>query len=319
MGRILVIRGGALGDFVLTLPVLAALRAQFPGVRLEVLGYPNFARLALAGGLAEAVHAIEARPLAGFFARHGPLDDAMGAFFAGFAVIISFLYDPDGIFQENVRRCSSAQFIVGPHRPDERGSRHAVETFLEPLERLAIFASDLSPQLDFPPQRPGPGEWLAVHPGSGSESKNWPEERWASLLARWIGQTPFNCLLLGGEAEGDRLERLARRLPPHRCHLLRSQPLERVGSHLRACRAFAGHDSGITHLAAAVGLPGLALWGPSNPTVWRPRSARFQVLAGGPRLEDLPVDTVWSALQHCFPIVTPAVDQPANNPGAATP
>lgn len=320
MGRILVIRGGALGDFVLTLPVLAALRAQFPAVRLEVLGYPNFARLALAGGLADDVHAIEARPLAGFFARQGPLDDTMSAFFARFAVIISFLYDPDGIFQENIRRCSPAQFIVGPHRPDERGSRHAVETFLEPLERLAIFATGLSPRLDLQPLRPGPGEWLAVHPGSGSESKNWPEDCWARLLARWIEQTPSNCLLLGGEAEGDRLERLARRLPAHRLCLLRSQPLDRVGSHLCACQGFAGHDSGITHLAAAVGLPGLALWGPSNVTLWRPRSSRFQVIAAGPRLQDLPVDAVWSALvQHCLPAAIPALRPPADDGSVATP
>ena len=46
--KILVIRGGAIGDFILTLPVLAALRRQFPQTRLEVLGYPHIARLAVA-------------------------------------------------------------------------------------------------------------------------------------------------------------------------------------------------------------------------------------------------------------------------------
>ena len=55
-GRILVIRGGAIGDFILTLPVLAALRAQFPQARLVVLGYPHIASLALAGELADEVH-----------------------------------------------------------------------------------------------------------------------------------------------------------------------------------------------------------------------------------------------------------------------
>src|SRR5262245_44744075 len=113
MGRILVIRGGALGDFVLTLPVLSALRNQFPRAQLEGLGYPHIARLALAGGLADVVHPIEARALAGFFARDGALDSAMATFFSGFAVILSFLYDPDGIFRENVGRCSAAQFIQG--------------------------------------------------------------------------------------------------------------------------------------------------------------------------------------------------------------
>ena len=57
--RILVIRGGAIGDFILTLPVLAALRDRFPQAEIEVLGYPRVASLALSGGLAKAVHALE--------------------------------------------------------------------------------------------------------------------------------------------------------------------------------------------------------------------------------------------------------------------
>lgn len=80
--KILVIRGGAIGDFILTLPVLTALRAQFPQTRLEVLGYPHIAQLAVAGGLSDAARAIDARPLAGFFARNGPLDPALEEYFS---------------------------------------------------------------------------------------------------------------------------------------------------------------------------------------------------------------------------------------------
>ena len=69
--RILVIRGGAIGDFILTLPVLAALRDRFPRADIEVLGYPRVASLALTGGLAKAVHAIESPGLASFFATTG--------------------------------------------------------------------------------------------------------------------------------------------------------------------------------------------------------------------------------------------------------
>jgi heptosyltransferase-2 len=75
-GRILVIRGGAIGDFIVTLPVLAALRERFPGACLEVLAYPNVAPLAVRAGLADEARAIESRPLAGFFARGGRLDPA---------------------------------------------------------------------------------------------------------------------------------------------------------------------------------------------------------------------------------------------------
>src|SRR6185503_6829697 len=114
----------------------AALRRHFPASRLEVLGYAHIAQLAPCGGLADAVRSIEARPLAGFFARGGTLAPELQEYFASFAVIISYLYDPDGIFQANVARCSKAQFITGPHRPDERAGVHATDVFLKPLERL---------------------------------------------------------------------------------------------------------------------------------------------------------------------------------------
>jgi heptosyltransferase-2 len=301
MGRILVIRGGALGDFILTLPVFAALRAQFPDAQVEVLGYPHIARLCLAGGIAHAVHPIEARALARFFARGGSLDPQIASFFAGFAVIVSFLYDPDRIFQDNVALCSKAQFIVGPHRPDEKASLHAADTFLTALQRLAIFDADTTPRLAAEPTAPGPGRWIAAHPGSGSESKNWPERCWAELLARVVDGSDRNILLVGGEAEGDRLQRLAAALPESRLRVARSLPLNTLAGLLRACELFVGHDSGITHLAAAVGLPCVALWGPSNPALWRPRGNRITLVQDESGLAGLDTPAVWEVLRSCLP------------------
>lgn len=306
MGRILVIRGGALGDFVLTLPVFAALRTQFPDARLEVLGYPHIARLTLAGGLAHAVHPIEARPLARFFARGTLLDPAVSEFFAGFAVIVSFLYDPDGVFQENVARCSKAQFLVGPHRPQEAADVHAADTFLTPLQRLAIFDADATPRLALEAVAPGPGRWIAAHPGSGSESKNWPERGWRDILDRLVDQSERNILLVGGEAEGDRLERLAAHLPPGRVRTARSLSLDALASLLRGCELFVGHDSGITHLAAAVGLPCVALWGPSNPKLWRPRGNHIVLVQDECGLPGLSPPVVWEVLRrHLLALPTP--------------
>lgn len=288
--KILVIRGGAIGDFILTLPVLAALRAQFPQTRLEVLGYPHIAQLAVAAGLSDAVRAIDARPLAGFFARNGPLDPALVEYFSGFAIVVSYLFDPDGIFQTNVARCTKAQFLVGPHRPDETAGLHATKVFLKPLERLAIFDADAEPKLSL--NSPPPLNQLALHPGSGSERKNWPEKHWAELLHQLAEQTPLHFLLVGGEAEGDRLERLASALPAARRAIARNLPLPELALRLRASRAFLGHDSGITHLAAAVGLPGLVLWADTAEAVWRPPSERLKILRDERGLQHLPVATV---------------------------
>jgi heptosyltransferase-2 len=294
-GRILVIRGGAIGDFILTLPVFAALRQRFPDAHLEVLGYPHIAQLALAGGLADEVRCIEARALAGFFARNGSLDEQLTDYFAGFALVISFLYDPDGIFQENVGRCSKAQFIAGPHRPDEKLNVHASEVFLKPLERLTIFDADPVPRLNLVSAIDVPlsaGRWLAVHPGSGSEKKNWPEENWGALIADLVRCTDLHLLMIGGEAEAGRCERLSGAIPVARVQFARNLPLWELAHWLKQCSGFVGHDSGISHLAAALGLTTLVLWGESNEAVWKPRNERAFVLRHPAGLRQIPVRVV---------------------------
>ncbi len=297
----LVIRGGAIGDFILTLPVLAALRQQFPRTELEVLGYPHIAQLALAGGLAQRVRSIEARALAGFFARNGELAPDLAAYISEFAVIISYLYDPDEIFKANVSRCSKAQFIPGPHRPDDHLNQHATEVFLKPLEQLAIFDADAAPRLAVAKAFEttiGTGRWLAVHPGSGSESKNWPEAKWREMLQAVMETTTLHLLLVGGEAEGERLARLTGALPATRLKLMRSAPLPELAQWLAACVAFIGHDSGISHLAAAVGVRSLILWGDTAEAVWRPRGHEMTLLRDSQGLEQLSVPVVLRHLEQ---------------------
>lgn len=299
------IRGGAIGDFILTLPVFAALKQQFPRTQLEVLGYPHIAQLALAGGLVQRVQSIEARPLAGFFARNGELSENLADYFSEFDLIISYLYDPDNIFQTNIGRCSQAQFIAGPHRPNESLKTHAAEVFLKPLERLAIFEAEAVPRLAIAKAFEtsiGTGRWLAVHPGSGGERKNWPEAKWLELLQYLMRATTLHLLLAGGEAERERLERLAAALPSTRIKVMQSVPLPELAQWLASCIGFIGHDSGITHLAAAVGLRSLVLWGETEEAVWRPRGREMTILRDSNGLANLSVPVVINHLEkllHC--------------------
>ncbi len=289
-------RGGALGDFVLTLPVLAALKRQFPGTMVELLAYPQYAAIALHSGLADAVRSIESRSLAGFFARQGSLDPGLSGYFGQFHVIFSYLYDPDEIFRDNLSRVTQAQWVQGPHRPNESSPRHAAEQLLGPLEKLGIFDADPVPRI-----KSGNGDFqarcLAVHPGSGSEKKNWPEAAWTDLLSKWTCRTDRSILLVGGEAEGSRLDRLASVVPPRQLKIARSLPLEVLGQQLSECSGFIGHDSGISHLAAACGLPGLVLWGPTQALVWRPNSQRVELLMARTGLGELSVSTVLGRLE----------------------
>jgi heptosyltransferase-3 len=298
MRKILVIRGGALGDFILTLPVLAALRGRFPRTPIEILGQPRIASLAVAGGLADRASALESPGLAGLFARDGSRLPVVVEFFSGFDLIVSYLYDPERTFQTNVSLCSAAKFIAGPHRPDEALNAHASELLLRPLAALGIRDADPRPRLDLPAVAEHvEGDWLALHPGSGGEQKNWPEEKWKELLEILALKTKWNFLLIGGEAEGSRCQRLAGVLPTGRAVVAQDLRLVEVARKMKSCAAFIGHDSGITHLAAALDLPGLALWGPTAETTWRPQSDRIKVLRHPGGLVHLPVETVCNALR----------------------
>jgi ADP-heptose:LPS heptosyltransferase len=290
-GKILVIRGGAIGDFILTLPAIAALRNQFPGAHLEVLGYPHIVQLAVAGGLVDRVQSIEARALAGFFARGGALEPDLADYFSQFDLMVSYLYDPDGIFRTNVSRCSRAQFIAGPHRPDERVPLHAAKVYLKPLERVAIFDADPVPRLALDSQ-PATVDRVALHPGSGAEKKNWPEHKWAELVQHVLDGTSLSLILTGGEAEGERLQRLAAALPTARVSVAQSLPLPELARKLQPCAAFIGHDTGISHLSAALGLPGLVLWGETAEEIWRPPQKNVVIVKDRRGLKTLSVSQV---------------------------
>ena len=295
MSRILVIRGGAIGDFILTLPVLSALRQQFPNAKLEVLGYPHIAQLAVTGGLADAVRSIEARPLAGFFARGGILDPDLQEYFAGFAIIISYLYDPDGVFEANVRRSCKGQFIAGPHRPDESRNEHATAAFLGPLKRLAIFDADGVPRLTVSERRTPSrlqANCIAIHPGSGSEKKNWALENWIELARQLLNASATSLLIVGGEAEFTKIERLKSALCQERVKFAFNLPLPALAGRIASCSLFVGHDSGITHLAAAVGVPVIALWAQTSEGVWAPKGDSAFVVRSPAGLGDLEVRTV---------------------------
>jgi heptosyltransferase-3 len=273
----LVVRGGSLGEFVLTCPVFAALRTQFPEAAIEVLGYPRIAGLAKAAGLIDEVRSIETRAAAGFFARNAPLDEDLSAYFAGFSMIFSYLYDPDGFFQMNVRKVSAAQFVQGRARPDEGTTLHASDTFLKPLERLAIFEASAMPRLVLA-SKPETIPSIAIHPNSETGSRAWPETKWRNLALAIAAKTSYGLLLIGDEPLSAALQKTSAELPAGRARVLSSGGLTDLAAELGACHAFIGHDSGVTHLAAALGIPCVTVWGNSNAAIWKPRGEHVTVL-----------------------------------------
>jgi heptosyltransferase-3 len=294
MNSILVIRGGAIGDFILTMPALAALRRRFPRGRVELLANPSVAGLAVEFGLADNIRDLNSISFVPLFSANGKCPADTASWLAGFEVIVSYAFDPERVFHENLRHCSNAQIIVGPHRPNDGTKTHASRQLLAPLHDLTDIAFDI--QSAFFEVHRSSSNLIALHPGSGSAQKNWPQESWESLLKQLVAATDYRFLLIGGEAERERWSKLVEMLPANRRELAFDLPLVELARLLKTCRAFVGHDSGITQLAAVLGLDCVALWGPTNESVWKPLGNRTRLLHDPRGLRFLPVNAVVNAL-----------------------
>ena len=320
MNRILVIRGGAIGDFILALPTLKALREAYPHAHLEILGYKHIALLAQNRFYARAVRSIEYGPLASFFAENSKLLAELANHFGSFDLIISYLYDPDGIFEKNLRRCGVENLIHGPAKVDDR--EHAALQLARPLEELGLQVSDFAPRIyhsmksrkfaeDFLRGMPPP--ILAIHPGSGSETKNWPVENWIQFGNNMLDLDGFcgSLVIVSGEADETRCARLESEWKDRDVHFAKNLPLPHLGAVLEDS-IFVGHDSGISHLAAAAGAKCILLFGPTDPDIWAPMNENAEVLrAVSGKLSDIGIieveATVAAALSaaRCVPSKQP--------------
>ena len=283
MNRILVIRGGAIGDFILTLPAIKLLRDRFPKAHLEIRGYKHIAALAEKRFYADAVRSLESGELARFFAKDSELPSEWANYFAAFDLVISYLFDPDGIFETNLKRGGAKSFLAGPSKLDN--SEHAARQLARPLEALGLYLSDPAAQL-FPSDgdrafafsfRSGRrNTTIVLHPGSGSETKNWPIANWEEL-GNSLLSAGRNLLVLSGEADEDRARLLESAWTGKPVQFARNLPLPQLAALLEGS-LFIGHDSGISHIAAAVGAQCLLLFGPTDPAIWAPANENVIVL-----------------------------------------
>jgi heptosyltransferase-2 len=234
-------------------------------------------------------------------------------YFASFQQVISYLFDPDLFFENNLRRAGVKNFLPAYARIDD--SQHAAQQLARPLERLALFLDDAAAQVhpsteDQARAQQFLGESttpvIAIHPGSGSPRKNWPAENWATL-GQWLHQhaSPARLMLVGGEADSGQMATVQAALRDTQVLLAQNLPLPQLAALLQRCRLFLGHDSGISHLAAATGAPCVLLFGPTDPAVWAPANRGVKVLnAPSGDLSRLALEDVQRAVEEALQRVT---------------
>jgi heptosyltransferase-2 len=302
MNRILVIRGGAIGDFILTLPAIKLFRDRFPEAHIEILGHKHIVALAEKRIYADAIRSIESAVLAGFFGKDATLPGDLADYFASFDLIVSYLFDQDGIFEANLRRCRIRTFIAAPSKLDNR--EHAAFQLARPLESVGLRLDDPAARIypseddrDFARRYFGNSKRpIALHPGSGSETKNWPIEKWVRL-GDLLLTAGHDLLVIAGEADEKRTRILASEWSGKPVRFAKNLPLPQLAALLEGC-LFVGHDSGISHLAAAVGARCILLFGWTDPAIWAPANKDVTVLkVPDGKMEDLDVGVVATALR----------------------
>jgi heptosyltransferase III len=291
--EIVVLRGGALGDIVLTLPVLQALRDFYPGCLITLAApYPQ---AILGRHLTDQLLDLNSARLVSLFKPGTSLPDDVRELLRA-DLILSYLSDPDRMIEQKLSLSATGKFLPGPFKLDlER--RPAVEQLAQPLAILGIASIDPVPRLTVPsPTRPM--NRLAIHPGSGSQNKNWPIVHWAALLDELM-PTFDEVLLISGEADTEIAEAIRPLIPATKLRPCVNRSLWDLVSELSQSRLFLGHDSGVSHVAAATGVATVALFGPTDPSIWAPNGDHVILVRSPDRtMTGLSVETVLGMLPY---------------------
>lgn len=312
---IVMIHPGALGDVLLALPAMRRLRARYPGHRLALWANGSVAHflsecrvvddwiplegrngLELFGCSASTTRDLTDRLERCDLAVAWMRDEAgaVAAALQGAGARVALVESPFSLRLR--RRHQSDRFLEVLSEPESDASEHLPLTLPDHLCRLGIACLE---GRGIGSDRP----LVLVHPGSGSRHKCVNPEVLVPVLTRLL-EEGFHPVILEGPADRDAVSGLLRHcfVGPT---ILRELDLSTVAAVLSCVQLFIGQDSGVTHLSALLGVPTVALFGPTDPDRWVPRGRSVTVVRGASC-----ACRSWEAVSRC-------PDKPCLRPAAA--
>ena len=288
--RFLLIHQGALGDFILALPVVESLSTKFPEANFTIVA--NSSNLSL----------IKSRPylkraLSKDLACFAPLFSEKPFDVEKVSRILGGTFDRAFIFGQS-------KLPVLARNVSVLGIRKVYEVCSFPLEKQRvpvtefIYSQLFERGLDLPKRKaviaPDPAEKeegtryaeellsifdaiALIHPGSGSPRKLWPLKYWKAVLGFLGNYEKIVKVVLCGPADKEIIKRLKLDGCPGNVRLIRDWSLPGIVGLMERASFFIGNDSGITHLAAAVGIPTTAVFGETDPLVWGPSGENVKI------------------------------------------
>lgn len=296
MQRGLIMQPGAIGDCILTLPLAAFMKDALRLGGIDLLGHTEYSGILPGRSCIDGVRSLDSMDLHRLYAKPEAFElgdpDPLITAFADYAWIATFLGEPDSHFEQNLiftANCShSAEVLTLSLKPPKDCREHIIDFHIRQLVSQCGLETPPSVQTgdcliqateaDIESGRrllteagfePG-GKLVAIHPGSGGARKCWCLENFLAIAAELASEGVQVAFLLG-PAESDRLGNAATREKMRRVgRCLSGWSLAEVLGLLSCADGFVGNDSGITHLAAAMGVRTLAVFGPTNPAVYKP-------------------------------------------------
>jgi heptosyltransferase-3 len=288
--RIVIVHQGALGDFILALPAFEGIHHNYPDARIDFWSKPEHVALIADKFYFGEVRSCGGPELSPFF--HDTLwqEANIPAFFQNARAVFVFGQSGSRILAERLANRTGNRVFWVRSFPDAGSEVSVSEAIIAQMRRLG-FEMELSfPALDCPDQERemvrsvlarrswlGGPKPLLMHPGSGARKKVWPLSRWWALL-HWL-QSRRDCRIVMtlGPAD-DYLRPFVMEAERRGVLVLDSMPLPRLVALMKESVLYIGVDSGVSHLAAASGVPSVVIFGPTEARIWAPRGPTVRVV-----------------------------------------
>jgi hypothetical protein len=294
--RGLILQPGAIGDCILTLPLAAFMKEILGLGGVDILGHSEYVGILPGRTCVDSISSIDSIDLHRLFTDTKAFNltdrDPLINIFSGYAWIVTFVGEPDSNFEQNLiftANCShSAEVITLSLKPPKGFSRHLTDFYIQHfishsglnLQSWQVPHSDClitTTEVDIARGKEtlkgiglGSGKKLVViQPGSGGLHKCWHLDNFLAI-AKKLNLKGSEVIFLLGPAELDRFSSAEIEKISSISKYLSDLSLEQVLELLSHANTFIGNDSGITHLAAGLGIKTIAVFGPTNPLVYQP-------------------------------------------------
>ena len=283
-----------IGDALFVFPVLSALRARYKDAHITLVSYAVVSPLAQEWGLADEVLDCKDEQWKELSSSKGIRSAKLRELLARADYVICWEVDMGGAISRNLRSVDVNAVFVVPEQPIETGTKHVADFIAEAAGLQSLGIQNVVADY-VPPRWDGSDKFcfftppIAVHPGSTDEKRRWPAPYFAAVINQLL-RRKYPVLLLAGPSEAETLVSVRRNIspdrPPGMLTIVGNAPLLEVARQLKQCRFFLGNDSGIGHLAGLLGVPTLALFGPTDPTLKRPAGPYVETL------REMPMDNL---------------------------